>query len=134
MRVFLYERVSVDDEVFLNSGQKFVVQHYNPENSTLKLSSVRNRNEAENLRGEILFAKKEKLAQGCYYVSDLLGKKLVVVGDEHVCTIKNIHNYGAGDILEVEYKCKTLLIPFVHQFFSDDLSVEKETIEKFILD
>lgn len=133
VRVFLYETVLDGDVVFDRVGQTFVVQRYNKDNETIKFFSVNDRTEAENLKGNVLFAKKEPLTSGNYYASDLIGLSIGVLGGTQECKIVGIQNYGAGDILELCYESKTILIPFRHEFFNDDLSIKKETIDSFLL-
>lgn len=69
-----------------------------------KIYGINDRNEAEKLRGTELFINRQslpKLPQGEYYQTDLIGMKLIVSGTDSGRVVA-VHNFGAGDILELE--------------------------------
>ena len=69
------------------------------------LSGINNREDAEKLRFAKLFAKKNllpKLNKDCFYSTDVIGMK--VFDEENggeIGTVRDIMNYGAGDIIEL---------------------------------
>lgn len=71
-----------------------------------KVKGVTDRNEAENLRGIELYVPRERLpetTEGEYYQTDLVGLEARLTTDNTVYgTIKAVHNFGAGDLLEVQ--------------------------------
>lgn len=93
-----------------------------------RLSDVGNKDEADALRGEKLYADRAALpkpAEGEYYHSDLLGLRALDVSGTVIGKVGTVQNFGAGDILEiVGPDLKTpVMIPFSKAFVpSVDLS------------
>jgi 16S rRNA processing protein RimM len=82
-----------------------------------RLRGVADRNAAEALRGTELFVSREVLpapGEDEYYHSDLIGLAAVSSAGEALGEIIAVHNYGAGDLLELRLpnSRKTELIPF----------------------
>lgn len=138
VRVFLYNpikkgqeicnakrEVFIVDRVFIKEGQLAVV-HFR---------EVSNRNTAEQLVGTVFYQEKEQLLDSEYYSSDLIGQTLNIKGTSDTCVIKNVLNYGAGDILELSYRNRSILIPFRREFFSSnrELSIHYDTLRSFDL-
>jgi 16S rRNA processing protein RimM len=77
---------------------------------------VTTREEAERLNGLELFIPREKLPttdEDEYYHADLIGLAAVTPGDEPIGRVVAIHNFGAGDIIEIApLNGPTLLLPF----------------------
>ncbi len=70
----------------------------------IKIDGVNDRTSAENLRGTELYVLRDdlpKLNDGEYYHIDLIGMK-VVRGEDVLGVVTELHNFGAGDILELE--------------------------------
>jgi 16S rRNA processing protein RimM len=80
------------------------------------LKGVTTRNEAERLNGIELYIAREKLPEteaGEYYHADLIGLAAVTLAGEPLGHIIAIHNFGAGDILEIAPASgATMLLPF----------------------
>jgi 16S rRNA processing protein RimM len=74
------------------------------------------RNEAERLNGLELYIARGKLPAteaGEYYHADLIGLAAATAAGEPLGHIVAIHNFGAGDILEIAPPSgTTLLLPF----------------------
>ena len=72
------------------------------------LRGVTNREEAEKLRGTDLYVSRTALPSheddDQYYHSDLIGLKAVSPGGEIIGKIIAVHNFGAGDLLEVRFE------------------------------
>ena len=84
-----------------------------------RLRGVADRNAAERLRGTELFVPRSVLPpadadDGEYYHSDLIGLSAISPSGEPLGEIVAVHNYGAGDLLELRplNARQTLLIPF----------------------
>ena len=86
-----------------------------------KIVGINNRTEAEKLRNTKLYIKRSALpnvSEEEYYHADLIGTEARSEEGVIVGTIKNIVNFGAGDILEVYDKTSenTVYYPFTKQF------------------
>jgi 16S rRNA processing protein RimM len=77
---------------------------------------VATRDEAERLNGIELYVPREKLpatADDEYYHTDLIGLSAVTTDGEPLGRVLAIHNFGAGDIIEIApLKGPTMLLPF----------------------
>jgi 16S rRNA processing protein RimM len=82
------------------------------------LKGVATREEAERLNGLELYIAREKLPatdEGEYYHADLIGLAAVTVADESLGRVAAIHNFGAGDIIEIAPPHgPTMLLPFTN--------------------
>jgi 16S rRNA processing protein RimM len=80
------------------------------------LAGVTKREDAERLNGVELYVAREKLpvaAQDEYYHADLIGLAAVTTAGETLGSIVAIHNFGAGDIIEIAPPEGTsMLLPF----------------------
>jgi 16S rRNA processing protein RimM len=79
---------------------------------------VATRNDAEKLNGIELYVPREKLPatdRDEYYHADLIGLAAVNAADEPIGRVVAIHNFGAGDIIEIAPpKGATMLLPFTN--------------------
>ena len=79
---------------------------------------VATRDEAERLNGIELYVPREKLPateDGEYYHADLIGLAAVTTADEPLGRVVAIHNFGAGDIIEIAPpQGTTMLLPFTN--------------------
>lgn len=86
----------------------------------LSLDGVNDRNAAEALKGTELFVKRSALEepeQEEYYHADLIGLRAEDEEGRHIGTLAAIHNYGAGDVLEISRPDGgDVLVPFTHEF------------------
>jgi 16S rRNA processing protein RimM len=82
------------------------------------LKGVTTRDEAERLNGLELYVAREKLPatdEGEYYHADLIGLAAVNVANEPLGRVTAIHNFGAGDIIEIAPpQGPTMLLPFTN--------------------
>jgi 16S rRNA processing protein RimM len=82
------------------------------------LKGVTTRDEAERLNGIELYVAREKLPatdQNEYYHADLIGLTAVTAADAPLGRVVAIHNFGAGDIIEIAPpQGATLLLPFTN--------------------
>src|SRR5580700_5333076 len=79
---------------------------------------VMTREEAERLNGIELYVPREKLPateQDEYYHADLIGLAAVTTADQPLGRVIAIHNFGAGDIIEIAPPGgATMLLPFTN--------------------
>lgn len=85
-----------------------------------RLDGVKDRDAAEALKGTRLYVPRDVLPEpeeGDYYQEDLIGLKAETKDGDDLGTIKAVHNFGAGDILEIAgNKAKDdLMVPFTTQ-------------------
>jgi 16S rRNA processing protein RimM len=80
------------------------------------LKGIADRDEAERLNGIELYIAREKLPATSgdeYYHADLIGLAAVTTANEPLGRVIAIHNFGAGDIIEIAPpQGATLLLPF----------------------
>jgi 16S rRNA processing protein RimM len=82
------------------------------------LKGVDDRNAAERLNGVELYVAREKLPEteaDEYYHADLIGLAAVTAADAPLGRVIAIHNFGAGDIIEIAPPSgTTMLLPFTN--------------------
>src|SRR6195952_2607734 len=82
------------------------------------LKGIATREEAERLNGIELYIAREKLPatdEDEYYHADLIGLAAVNAADEPIGRVLAIHNFGAGDIIEIAPPSgPPLLLPFTN--------------------
>lgn len=103
-------------------GRRFEVAGLRPAAGTspdmlvVRLKGVTDRNAAETLNGLELSIPRDRLPpaeEDEYYHADLIGLAAVTTGGEALGTVIGVHNYGAGDLLEIApRRGETLLVPF----------------------
>lgn len=81
------------------------------------IAEVRDRNHAERLNGTELFVDRSVLPDegedGAFYQADLIGLSAVSVSGEAIGTVIAIHDFGAGDVVEIRpERGPTVMIPF----------------------
>jgi 16S rRNA processing protein RimM len=86
-----------------------------------RLRGVRDRNAAEQLTNLRLFVPRERLpppASDEFYHADLIGLAAVTAEGTEVGTVVAVHNFGAGDILELRPPAggTTIMLPFTDAF------------------
>jgi 16S rRNA processing protein RimM len=81
-----------------------------------RFEGISDRSAAEALRGELVEIDRDTLPpleEGEYYHADLIGLPCVDDGGTAVGTVASVENFGAGDLLEIEFpNGKRSLIPF----------------------
>ena len=117
------ENITAYGDVFSESGQKFHLHSVRTikDGIAVRIDGVQSREDAIALKNTQLFANRgdlPDLESDDFYHSDLIG--LAVVGQDNTALghIIAVHNYGAGDILEVQPQTATkensVLLPFSH--------------------
>src|SRR3954468_19322783 len=82
------------------------------------LKGIATREEAERLNGVELYIARDKLPatdENEYYHADLIGLAAVNAAEEPIGRVTAIHNFGAGDIIEIAPASgPTMLLPFTN--------------------
>ena len=83
-----------------------------------QFKGIGTRDDAERLNGVELYVSREKLpatADDEYYHADLIGLAALTTGGELLGRVAAVHNFGAGDILEIAPPAgATMLLPFTN--------------------
>jgi 16S rRNA processing protein RimM len=96
--------------------------------ATATFAEVVDRVTAEGLKGLELFVARDTLPvpdENEFYHADLIGLTAMDEADRVIGTVSAIHNYGAGDVIEiVRADGDTVLLPFARDFVPEiDLEV-----------
>jgi 16S rRNA processing protein RimM len=103
-----------------DGSRQFEVTHVREARDHLvaTLKGIATRNDAERLNGIELYVSRDKLPateDDEYYHADLIGLAAVTAADEPLGRVIAIHNFGAGDIIEIAPpQGSTLLLPFTN--------------------
>jgi 16S rRNA processing protein RimM len=103
-----------------DGARQFEVTHARPAKDHLvaMFKGVATREDAERLNGIELYVAREKLPatdEDEYYHADLIGLAAVNAANEPIGRVLAIHNFGAGDIIEIAPPSgPTLLLPFTN--------------------
>lgn len=94
-----------------------------------QINDISDRNEAEKLRDFELFINRsdlEDLKENEFYINDLIG--MTIKAENENGLVKNLYNYGAGDVLEIEWENgKNEDIPFNDNYIKN-VDLENKTI------
>ena len=103
-----------------DGARQFEVTHVREAKDHLvaTLKGIATREEAERLNGLELYVAREKLPatdEDEYYHADLIGLAAVTPADQPLGRVIAIHNFGAGDIIEIAPpQGSTMLLPFTN--------------------
>jgi 16S rRNA processing protein RimM len=103
-----------------DGARQFEVTHVREAKDHLvaTLKGIATREDAERLNGLELYVARDKLPETDedeYYHADLIGLAAVNAADEPLGRVVAIHNFGAGDIIEIApAKGATMLLPFTN--------------------
>ena len=103
-----------------DGARQFEVTHVREAKDHLvaTLKGIATREDAERLNGLELYIAREKLPDtddGEYYHADLIGLAAVNAANEPLGRVIAIHNFGAGDIIEIAPpQGTTMLLPFTN--------------------
>ena len=103
-----------------DGARQFEVTHVREAKDHLvaTLKGVASREDAERLNGIELYIARDKLPETDedeYYHADLIGLAAVNAADEPLGRVVAIHNFGAGDIIEIApAKGASMLLPFTN--------------------
>jgi 16S rRNA processing protein RimM len=93
-----------------------------PKGPVMRFSGVADRNAAEAMKGTKLYVGRDQLPdldQDEYYHSDLVGLRVEVHG-EAIGAVTAVHNFGAGDIIEIARPGQSsVMLPFTREIVPD---------------
>jgi 16S rRNA processing protein RimM len=98
--------------------QTFAIESLRPARDFLvaRFAGVSNRTAAEALRNLKLYVPRARLPQTQpeqFYHADLIGLAAVATDGSALGTVIAIHNFGAGDLIEIKPQCgPTVMVPF----------------------
>jgi 16S rRNA processing protein RimM len=114
MAVMNYGALETED-----GAARFEIESLRPAKShwVAQLRGVRDRNAAERLANTKLFVRRDRLPAAEtdeFYHADLIGLAAVTADGRQLGTVVAIHDFGAGDILELrlEGERDTVMLPF----------------------
>jgi 16S rRNA processing protein RimM len=100
-------------------GRRFEIEAVRPAKDMLvaRLKGVSDRDAAERLTNLRLYVARDRLPQpadGEFYHADLIGLAATTADGARFGTVKAVHNFGAGDLLEIEPATggPTVMLPF----------------------
>ena len=142
VRVFLYtDNINHYKKIYDDGGNEFRFKLLNQKNNTavIKLESVNDRNAAEELKGTSFYVKKEdfpELNSNQFFICDLIGQKVSVIGENIDLEIIDVKNFGAGDLIEIseEGAKDSFFIPFTKENFpetDEEIAISSETYKNF---
>ncbi len=87
----------------------------------LKIQSVHHREEAEALRGRVLFVERQELAPieeaDTYYFHDLVGLTVLDPEGTPLGEVHDVHRFGIGETLEIRTTGgEHILVPFAREY------------------
>jgi 16S rRNA processing protein RimM len=75
-----------------------------------RIAGVNNRNDAEKLKQQKLYVPRENLpdtpSEDEFYYEDLIGMDVMTESGDNVGKVRQVHNHGAGDLLEIQHTNK----------------------------
>lgn len=102
-----------------------------PRGFAARIEGVRTREEAQALKGVMLYAKRSRFAEtedDEFYQTDLIGTSAYGLSGELIGTVSAIHCHGAGDILEIAAADGTRLVPFTRDAVPDVIMAESRIV------
>ncbi|MFP3945113.1 MAG: ribosome maturation factor RimM [Alphaproteobacteria bacterium] len=113
------EDIAAYGPVTTADGRRFGLSIEGAAKGTLivRIEGVETREAAEALKGAMLYVPREALPEpeeDEFYHADLLGLEAVEVTGERLGRVAAVHDFGAGDLLEIELAAedRTVLVPF----------------------
>jgi 16S rRNA processing protein RimM len=74
--------------------------------AVVRFAGIADRNAAERLKGQSLYVARSALPRTDereFYLADLMGLRAEDAAGGALGTVKAVHNFGAGDVLEIEF-------------------------------
>lgn len=124
-----------------DSGEaKLSLTHLQPQGSHFlaAVEGITDRTQAETLKGTELYVPRESLPEieeeGAYYIEDLIGLEARDDDGETVGTVLAVHNFGAGDLLEIRQPSgESFMMPFSDETVGDvGEFIEIKNFQEFI--
>jgi len=128
--------------IFDNNNQEFKLkinskaQGTNKDIFIVKIENISNRNDAEKLQNTELFINKNQLEESDeneFYYVDLIGLDVIDENKNKIGVVKDVMNYGAGDIIEIDFNEKSRQKETLQMFsFTDKIFPQINLKEGFI--
>lgn len=111
------EAIATYGPLVTEGGRTFEVRITQPisEGFAARLSGVATREEAETLKGTRLYAPRDRLPalpDDEFYHADLIGLSVYDTGGRKLGEVRAIHDFGAGDVLDIVGGEAPLMLPF----------------------
>jgi 16S rRNA processing protein RimM len=106
---------------------------YQKNNLIVRFSQIKDINEAEKYKNQVLYAEREmlgELPEGTYYIADLIGLEVYKEDDEKVGVIADVFNTGSNDIYDIKREGKkNMLLPVIDDVVLNiDIENKKVTV------
>lgn len=93
------------------AGEKIICNFVkNDKGKTIcRIMGINTRNDAEKIIGTKLYIERTDLPEpeeSEYYIEDLTGLEVIDINDKIIGKVLAVHNFGAGEMLEISYKDK----------------------------
>ncbi len=110
-------------------GSVFEVENSKIHKNTviIKFTGISTMNDAEKLKGKVLFTEKKPLPEGRYYIQDLIGL-VAFENDEELGKLTDVFNTGANDIYEITTEDKKKIYLPVIDGVIGDVDLENKRI------
>jgi 16S rRNA processing protein RimM len=95
--------------VIVEDGRQFEIaalRKSKPDEAVVRFAGIADRNTAESLKGQRLYVPRAALPgteAGEFYYADLVGLKAEDRSGKFLGTVCGVHNFGAGEIIEIEF-------------------------------
>ncbi len=110
LKTFTENAESIFDypKIFDDKGQELAIKRVGQSGGhlTAHIDGINDRNEAELLKGTKLYISRDalpKTEEGEFYIEDLIGLTVKIADGREVGVIRQVANYGAGDVVEVKF-------------------------------
>lgn len=124
LKLFTDDLASLKRHKSFNEGRLTLASvRANKDGAIARIAEVSDRNAAEALRGTELTVPRSALpalAADEYYHIDLIGRACVTADGTALGTVMAVHDYGAGDLIEIDLiEGKTLMVPIADTLEKD---------------
>ncbi|MCI5605571.1 MAG: ribosome maturation factor RimM [Clostridia bacterium] len=123
---YVYVKRKTGNEILHISSIK-----YQKNNLIVKFSEIKDINEAEKYKNQIVYVERDmlgELPEGVHYIADLIGSKIVALDGDEIGIVADVFNTGANDIYDVKREGKkNLLIPVIDDVVKN-IDVENKII------
>lgn len=112
---------TLEDEAGRQTFRVIGARPHKADTLVVRLADVDDRDKAEALRGTELYVRRSAFGpppHGAFYVVDLVGLVAIDDAGNEVGRVVDMHNYGAGDIIEIApaQGGDTMMLPFAEDF------------------
>lgn len=121
-------------EIYDDKGQLLAIKRVGQSGGSLtaRIEGVDDRNAADLLKGTKLFVAREALPEtddNEFYIEDLTGLTVKIADGREVGTIRQVANYGAGDVIEVKFNNGTEEMYLFNEATFPTIDIEQGFVE-----